>query len=220
MRGTIAPGHNLSTVIALIVVLAAVVFAIALFSLQSKRVPAMQARVYAVAFAIVFIAGAAVYRFAEHREDNIAAAPVKVAPDGTKPSDAQGPVAAPGAIDVQALSLVGPKTTGSVDLVEVTKDGTLHVRGWALAVSGRPASALVAIIDHTKRVDITNLYGQPRPDVVASLKNPGARKSGFDGIVPLPTLSAGPHSVDVVVASSDRNSFQYPSNATHLFSLH
>ena len=219
MRGTIAPDHNLSTVITLIVVLAVVVFAIALFSLQSKRVPATQARLYAACFAIVFVAGAAVYRLAEHREDNIAAAPGVVAPDGTNPSDAQGSAAAP-AVNIQALNLAGPKTAGSVDLVEVTKSGTLHVRGWALAVSGRPASALIAIIDHTKRVDITNLYGQPRPDVVASLKNPGARKSGFDGIVPLPTLSAGPHSVDVVVASSDRNSFQYPSNATHLFSLH
>lgn len=205
---------------ALIAVLATVVFAVALFSLQSKRVPATQARIYAVAFAIVFVAGAAVYRLAEHREDNIAAPPVVVAPDATNPSDAQGSAAAPGSVNIQALSLDGPKTAGSVDLVEVTKSGTLHVRGWALAVSGRPASALIAIIDHTKRVDITDLYGQPRPDVVASLKNPGARKSGFDGIVPLPTLSAGPHSVDVVVASNDRHSFQYPSNATHLFSLH
>jgi hypothetical protein len=207
-------------VIALIVILAAVIFAIALFSLQSNRLPTTQARIYAVAFAVVFVAGAAVHRLAEHRPDNIAPAPAAIAPDETNPSDAQGSAAAPGAVDIKALNLVGPKTAGSVDLVEVTKAGTLHIRGWALAVSGRPASALVAIIDHTKRVDITNLYGQPRPDVVASLKNPEARRSGFDGVVPLPTLSAGPHSVDVVVASSDRNSFQYPSNATHLFSLH
>ena len=151
---------------------------------------------------------------------DVGAAPAAVAPNGANSSDAQNLASASGGVDIRALNLVGPQTTGSVDLVEVTKAGTLHVRGWALAVSGRPASALVAIIDHTKRVDITNLYGRPRLDVVASLKNQGARKSGFDGVVPLPTLSAGPHIVDIVVASRDKNTFQYPSNATHLFSLH
>ena len=69
----------------------------------------------------------------------------------------------------------------------MTRAGTLQVSDLELAVSGLPASALIAIVDDTKRIDITSLYGQPPPDVVGSLKNLAARKSGFDEIISLLT---------------------------------
>lgn len=203
--------------IVIVIVIAIVIFAAATFALGSSGLAPQRARFVAIAFAVVFLAGAATHRLLEHRPDAVAIAPEANAP--AAPTEAQGQASVAVKVDVQSLPLTGPKTTGSVDVVEVTNAKTLHVRGWATTITGVPGPALVAIVDHTKRIDISSIYGRARPDVATALKKESARKSGFDGAVPIAGLAAGPHVIEIGVASEDAASLQFPANATHTFLL-
>jgi len=205
-------------VVVTVIVISALIFAGAGYVLGANRIPPQSARAIAAGFALIFIAGVATHRVLERRPDAAAIALVDTAVKVREPNviDSGIPVSP---LALHSFSIRGPKTAGSVDVVEVTKARKLHVRGWALTGSGRPATTLVAIIDHVKRVDITNIYGQSRPDVEIALKNPLARASGFDGIVPLRGVTPGAHLVEIVVASAESTSFEYPPNASRAFSL-
>lgn len=211
------PDDNPRAVIVILIVLAIVIFAIATYALGASGLAPQRARAVAIAFAVVFIAGAAAHRLLEHRPEAVATAPA----GNVTTTASEAKVSAPrvAKLDVRSLPLTGPKTAGSVDIVEVTKAKTLHVRGWAVTVTGVPGPALVAIVDHTKRIDISKLYGLARPDVATALKNESARNSGFDGSVPIAGLAAGQHVIEIGVASEDAASLQFPPNATHTFLL-
>jgi len=190
------------------VVVALVIAGIAYFVLKADRVASDRAGIYAVAFAIVFLAGAFTHQqFGRH------AVAVSEAPrDGaTQPVDSRN------AQSAQNPEPAGPSSLGALDSADVDQANTLHLRGWALGANGQPATKVTAIVDGITRVDITKSYGRPRPDVAASLKQAGAKNSGYDGAVPLAHLKQGDHEVRISVVASDHATVSSPANSTRTF---
>ncbi len=175
------------------VVAAIIIAAIAYFLLKADRVAPDRAAIYAVAFAIVFVAGALT-----HSARNAAA--VTESPRDT------------------AARPAGPASLGALDAADVDATNILHVRGWALGVNSQPASKVTAIVDGATQVDITKSYGRSRPDVAASLKQPGVKDSGYDGTVSLAHLKPGNHQVSISVTASDGATVTTPANSTRTFS--
>ena len=187
-------------------VLAVVIFAIALFALRADGVAPGRTRVYAGAFAFVFLVGVAAQHFL-----------------GRRPIPESAAVTTAGNTDASSSTSVGGitgiVTAGSLDGATVTDSRALHIRGWALTAKNKPAGTLVAIIDRSKFIVITEMYGRPRPDVAKSLNNPAARDSGFEGDVPLAKLPGGAHTIQIAVSMDGRKTMQYPANSTRQFSL-
>ena len=186
-------------------VLAVVIFAIALVAFRADGVATSRTRAYAGAFALVFLVGVAAQHFLGRRP--AAESSAVTASDGN------------GAISTTVEGIKGIVTAGALDGANVNDSRALHIRGWALTAKNKPAGTLVAIVDRSKYVDITKMYGRPRPDVAASLKNPADRDSGYEGDVPLADLPGGAHTIQIAVSADGRKTMQYPANSTRQFSL-
>ena len=187
-------------------VIAVVVFAIALFALRADGAAPDRARIYAGAFAFVFLVGVAAQHFLGRHP----------APEGDAVATPDGN-GAPSAAAVEGIA--GIVTAGSLDGATVTDSRAVHIRGWALTAKNKPARTLVAIVDRSNVIDITKMYGRPRPDVATSMKSPAALNSGFEGDVPVAKLSGGAHTIEIAVSMDGRKTMQYPANSTRQFSL-
>lgn len=187
-------------------VLAVVIFAVAIFALRADGVVHARARIYAAAFAIVFLVGVATQHFLGRR----------TAPPNVAVASSDANVAANSA---SAEGIVGVVTPGALDSATVTDSRALHIRGWAIAANNRPAGALFAILDRSTPIEITKMYRRPRPDVAASLKLPATTDSGFEGDVPVANLPGGAHTIQIAVSMDGHKTMQYPANSTRQFSL-
>ena len=186
--------------------LAVVIFAIALFSLRADGVATNRTRVYAGAFALIFLVGVAAQHFLGRRQ----------AADSSAVTTSDGNGAAS---STTVEGITGIVTAGSLDGATVNDSRALHIRGWALTAKNKPAGSIVAIVDRSKFIDITKMYGRPRPDVADSLHSPADRDSGYEGDVPLANLPGGAHTIQIAVRVDGRKTMQYPANSTRQFSL-
>ena len=190
-------------VILILAVFAIIVCAIAYFLLKADHVTSERAAVYALAFAVVFLAGALTHQQFGHR----------VATESTRDVATQRANGAP----PQGVVPSGIKSLGALDAADVDQHKALHVRGWALGANGEPPSEVTAIVDGTMRVDISKSSNRPRPDVAASLNQPGAKNSGYDGVVPVADLKPGEHQVSISVVASDRSTVSFPAHSSRTF---
>lgn len=191
-------------VILILAAFAIIICAIAYFLLKADRVASERAAVYALASAVIFLAGALTHQQFSHRVATESTRDV-----ATQPAD--------GAPPQGVVPTTGTKSLGALDAADVDQQKMLHVRGWALGANGEPPSQVTAIVDGTMRVDISKSSNRPRPDVAASLKQPGAKNSGYDGVVPVADLKPGEHQVSISVVASDRTTVSFPAHSSLTF---
>ncbi len=79
--------------------------------------------------------------------------------------------------------------------------GQVHVSGWAFSFIDSVTIARVEVFIGDKRTD-TLVHGHVRTDVAGQYKTPNAERSGFAGIVHLPGLEVGMHTLIVRVTDT------------------
>jgi hypothetical protein len=96
---------------------------------------------------------------------------------------------------------------GRIDAITVLESGhesgsvapgeVLDVRGWIVP----PQARAELVVDGRARYPLT--VGDPRPDVIAALRDPDAQFSGYRGVVPTTDLESGRHEIALVVRDDD-----------------
>jgi hypothetical protein len=96
-----------------------------------------------------------------------------------------------GRIDAITVLASGHES-GSIAVGEV-----LDVRGWIVP----PQARAELVVDGRARYPLT--VGDPRPDVIAALRDPDAQFSGYRGVVPTSDLETGRHEISLVARDDD-----------------
>ena len=104
---------------------------------------------------------------------------------------------------------IAPFASGSV----LRDDATLRLAGWCADPRARaPGVLLLAIVDGTRRIDVTGGYRRPRPDVAAYFKNPAMRDTGFTVDLSRAELGPGPHTVRIAIVTADETAIsEFPT---------
>jgi hypothetical protein len=118
------------------------------------------------------------------------------------------PIVSPAIGNIDATFVVeGGRTKPLTPDAAVPRDATVRLVGWCGDPQARePGFMLLAIIDGTRRIDVTNGYRTARPDVAIYLQTPGLLKTGFTVDLPAAELGPGPHDVRVAVVTADQRS--------------
>ena len=86
--------------------------------------------------------------------------------------------------------------------LRLARGDRLFVRGWALDESAQaPAAGVLLMVDGT--IEVSALYGLPRPDVAAARSDDTFLKTGFTAEIRTDALAKGMHSVTCRVLARD-----------------
>jgi hypothetical protein len=91
-----------------------------------------------------------------------------------------------------------------VAAVPVARDATLRLVGWCADPLARaPGSQLLAIVDGSRRIDVSAGYHLARDDAARILHAPALRDAGFVVDLPVAELGPGTHTLRIAVVTAD-----------------
>jgi len=109
-----------------------------------------------------------------------------------------------GNIDATSVAFRGGREGALDAAVPVPRDATLRLIGWVADPLARaPGSLLLAIVDGTRRIDVTAGYHVTRDDAARILNAPALREAGFVVDLPVAQLGPGAHTLRIAVVTAD-----------------
>jgi hypothetical protein len=181
----------------------------------------------AIGAAGIFVAGFAASDALYALENNQGApAPVSVvapAPAIATSEPALATARDPGIAVIERLPRLSGAAAGSVDVFAIRKSpaapleamnsarmpGTsiLEVSGWICEKDYKPGTAVFAIVDGTRRIDLPHAYGVERHDVARAFSNPKLQNVGYLFDLPAGSFNRGRHELQIALVSADGAGF-------------
>ena len=112
-----------------------------------------------------------------------------------------------GFIDTVELRETPSSTLEPVNDRGVPLASRLQVTGWICGPDYKPGTAVFAIVDGWKRIDLPNAYGRERGDVAGYFSKPGLQNVGYRFILPARARKPGLHKLQVAVVSAAQTGF-------------
>jgi len=115
--------------------------------------------------------------------------------------------AAVGSVDQFAIRRSPDAPLEAVNSARMPVTSIVEVSGWICDNDDKPGTAVFAIVDGTRRIDLPHAYGVERDDVARAFSNPKLQNVGYHFDLPAGSFNPGRHELQIALVSVDGAGF-------------